>query len=171
MSIVLIGYRGSGKTTIGKRLADRLWQPFVDVDDLIVKKAGKNIKRIFEEDGEPAFRDIESEALREVCKLSEHVIGLGGGTLGREENRQAIRESGHKVIYLKCEPAELLRRIQSDPQTTETRPNLTSLGGGIEEIQAMLAQREPLYRQVMHAELDVTHLKPENAVVYIVRLA
>lgn len=170
MSIVLIGYRGSGKSTIGKRLADRLWQPFVDVDDLIVKKAGKNIKQIFEQDGEPAFRELEAEAVREVCKLSEHVIGLGGGTLGREANRQAIRDAGHKVIYLKCEPAELHRRIQSDPQSAETRPNLTALGGGIEEVKKMLAEREPFYRQVMHAELDVTHLTPEDAVVYIVRL-
>lgn len=170
MSIVLIGYRGSGKTTIGKRLADRLWQPFVDVDDLIVKKAGKNIKRIFEEEGEPAFRDLESQVVKDVCKLTDHVIGLGGGTLGREENRQAIRDAGHKVIYLRCEAGELHRRIQSDPQTADTRPNLTALGGGIDEITAMLAQREPLYRQVMHAELDVTHLTPEDAVVYIVRL-
>lgn len=170
MSIVLIGYRGSGKSTIGKRLADRLWQPFVDVDDLIVKKAGKNIKQIFEQDGEPAFRELEAEAVREVCKLSEHVIGLGGGTLGREANRQAIRDAGHKVIYLKCEPAELHRRIQSDPQSAETRPNLTALGGGIEEVKKMLAEREPFYRQVMLAELDVTHLTPEDAVVYIVRL-
>jgi shikimate kinase len=171
MSIVLIGYRGSGKTTIGKRLADRLWQPFVDVDDVIVKKAGKSIKRIFDEEGEPAFRELEAQAVQEVCKLPEHVIGLGGGTLGREENRNALRDAGHKVIYLKCEPAELLRRIQSDPQTAEARPNLTPLGGGIEEVQTVLAQREPLYRQVMHAELDVTHLKPEDAVIYIVRLA
>lgn len=170
MSIVLIGYRGSGKSTIGKRLADRLWQPFIDVDDLIVKKAGKNIKQIFEQDGEPKFRNLEAEAVNEVCKLSEHVIGLGGGTLGREENRKAIRDAGHKVIYLKCEPAELHRRIQADPQSAATRPNLTNLGGGIEEIQKMLAEREPFYRQVMHAELDVTHLTPEDAVVYIVRL-
>jgi shikimate kinase len=170
MSIVLIGYRGSGKSTIGRRLADRLWQPFVDVDDLIVKKAGKNIKQIFEQDGEAAFRELEAEAVREISKLSEHVIGLGGGTLGRESNRQAIRDAGHKIIYLKCEPAELHRRILSDPQSAATRPNLTSLGGGIEEIQKMLAEREPIYRKVMHAELDVTHLTPEDAVVYIVRL-
>jgi shikimate kinase len=170
MSIVLIGYRGCGKSTIGRRLADRLWQPFVDVDDLIVKSAGKDIKRIFDEDGEPAFRELESQAVQEVSKLSEHVIGLGGGTLGREDNRRALRESGHRIIYLKCEPAELHRRIQSDPQSAFTRPHLTPLGGGIEEVQKMLAEREPLYRQTMHAELDITHLTPEDAVVYIVRL-
>src|ERR1700736_4013888 len=99
MSIVLIGYRGSGKTTIGRHLADRLWQPFVDVDDLIVKKAGKSIKEIFEKDGEPAFRQMELEAVKHVCGLAEHVIGMGGGSLGREENRSALKQSGHKVIY------------------------------------------------------------------------
>ena len=168
--MVLIGYRGSGKSTIGRRLADRLWQPFVDVDDRIVERAGKSIKEIFEQQGEPAFREIECQVIKEVMALAEHVIGLGGGTLGREENRQAIRQAGHKVIYLRCEPAELLRRIRSDPQSPATRPNLTSLGGGIEEIQSMLKEREPLYRAIMTAELDVTRLSPEEAVVYIARL-
>ena len=170
MSTVLIGYRGSGKTTIGKRLADRLWQPFVDVDDLIVKRAGKSIKEIFEQNGEPAFRDTEAAVVKEVCKLAEHVIGLGGGTLGRDENRKAIKEAGHKIIYLKCDPAVLHKRIQADPQSAATRPNLTELGGGIEEIRKMLAEREPMYRQVMNAELDVSNLTPEEAVVYITRL-
>src|SRR5579864_5367992 len=110
MSIILIGYRGSGKTTIGNKLADRLWQPFVDVDDLIVRRAGKNIREIFEKDGEPAFREMEAHAVKEACALSEHVIGFGGGTLGLEENRRAIKDAGHKVIYLKCAPEELLKR-------------------------------------------------------------
>src|SRR5579859_3675326 len=100
MSILLIGYRGSGKTTIGKRLADRLWQPFVDTDDLIVKKAGKNIRQIFEEQGEDAFRDLEEQVMKEVVGLSEHVISLGGGSVLREANRQAIKNSGRPVIYL-----------------------------------------------------------------------
>jgi shikimate kinase len=170
MSIVLIGYRGSGKSTIGKKLADRLWQPYVDVDELIVKKAGKNIKEIFEQDGEAAFRDFESQAIKEVSGLSEHVIGLGGGSLGREENRQLIKNGGHKVIYLKCDAAELHRRIHADPKTIATRPSLTHLGGTIEEIEKLLAEREPTYRAAKTAELDVTHLSPEEAVVYIVRL-
>ena len=170
MSILLIGYRGSGKTTIGKRLADRLWQPFVDTDELIVRKAGKNIKQIFEEQGEAAFRDLEEQAVKEAVSLSEHVISLGGGSVLREANRQAIKNSGRPVIYLKCEPAELHKRIHADPATAETRPGLTHLGGSLEEITKLLTDREPLYREVKTAELDVTRLTPEDACVYIVRL-
>jgi len=170
MSIVLIGYRGSGKTTVGKRLASRLWQEFIDIDDLIVKQAGKTIKEIFEDHGEPYFRELESLVVAQVSKMEEHVIGLGGGTLMREDNRHALKEKGHKIIYLRCEPEELLRRVQADPQTYATRPNLTNLGGGIEEIKKMLEEREPVYRQVADAELDVTRLSPEEAVVYITRL-
>ena len=170
MSIVLIGYRGSGKSTVGKRLADRLWQPFVDTDELIVRKAGKTIKEIFETEGEARFRDLESEVVREVSLLQEHVIALGGGALIREENRKALRDAGHKLIYLRCDPDVLFRRIQGDPETAKTRPALTNLGGGVDEIRKLLAEREPIYRQAMTAELDVTHQSPEDAVVYIVRL-
>src|SRR5258706_1675062 len=168
MSIVLIGYRGSGKTTIGQKLADRLWQELIDTDKLIVKKAGKSIKEIFEQDGEPRFRDLEAEVVKEVVQLQEVVISLGGGAVLREENRRAIKDAGHKVIYLKCEPEELHRRIEADAATSLTRPNL--VGGGIEEIEQLLAQREPIYRSLMTGELDVTNLSPEEAMVYIVRL-
>ena len=170
MSIVLIGYRGCGKTTVGRKLADRLWQTFVDTDELVVRKAVKSIKEIFEQDGEAAFRDIESQVVRDVALLEDHVIALGGGSLGREENRRAVKGAGHKLIYLKCDPEELHRRIHADPQTADARPSLTALGGGIEEIRTILAEREPVYRGAMTAELDVTHLSPEDAVVYIVRL-
>ena len=170
MSIALIGYRGSGKSTTGKRLADRLWQPFVDTDELIVKKAGKSIKQIFESSGEAGFRDLEAKAVADVCKLSEHVIALGGGAVLREANRKAIKDAGLKVVYLRCEPEELVKRIQADPETAATRPSLTGLGGGIEEVRKLLAEREPVYRSVMTAELDVTHLSPQDAVVYITRL-
>jgi shikimate kinase len=170
MSIFLMGYRGSGKTTIGRKLADRLWQTFVDTDELIVRKASKSIKEIFAQDGEPAFRDLESEIIREVALLDDHVIALGGGAVLRPENRAALKKDGHKVIYLKCDPDVMLKRIQADAATTDTRPNLTTLGGGIEEIRKLLAEREPVYRETMTAELDVTHLSPEDAVVYIVRL-
>lgn len=170
MSILLIGYRGSGKSTIGLKLADRLWQSFVDTDQLVVRKAGKTIKEIFESEGEDRFRDIESDVIREVCHLEDHVIALGGGAVLREENRQALSASGHKVIYLKCEPDVLLQRIAGDTSTQQNRPHLTGLGGGIEEVREVLLRREPIYRQAMTSELDVTHLTPDEAVVYIVRM-
>jgi shikimate kinase len=170
MSVVLIGYRGSGKTSIGRKLADQLWQKFVDVDDLIVAQAGKSIRDIFEQDGEARFREIESEVVRQVVGLNDHVIALGGGSLLREENRVALRAAGHKLIYLRCDPEELARRIHTDPQTAERRPSLTALGGGVEEIRKLLGEREPIYREMMHAELEVTNLSPDEAVVRLVRL-
>lgn len=170
MSIVLIGYRGSGKSTIGRKLADRLWQDLVDTDELIVKKAGKTIKEIFETEGEGRFRDLETEVVKEAIQLQEVVISLGGGAVLREENRNAIRNSGHKVIYLKCDPEVLFARIQADTTTSAMRPSLTPLGGTLEEVEKVLGAREPLYREMMTAELDVTNLSVEEAVVYIVRL-
>src|SRR5213592_4845534 len=163
MSIVLIGYRGSGKTTIGRRLADRLWWPFVDTDDIVVKKAGKSIADIFEQHGEKRFRDLESDAVKEVAHLQEHVIALGGGAVLRPENVTALRKGEHKIVYLKCDPAELHKRIQADPNTSRHRPNLTGVGG-LEEIRTLLAEREPLYRAAMTAELDVTNQSASDAV-------
>ena len=171
MSIVLIGYRGCGKTTIGRKLADRLWQSFVDTDDIVIKKAGKNIKEIFEQDGEERFRQLEVEAIKEVAKMQEVVIALGGGGATRSENVKTLRDAGHRLIYLRCDPAELHKRIQLDPATGTTRPALTAKGGGIEEIKAVMAQREPAYRAAAHAELEVTHLSPDEALVYVTRMA
>ncbi len=170
MSIFLIGYRGSGKTTIGRRLADQLWQQFLDSDELIVRQAGKTIREIFDQDGEPAFRAIEAMVVRDLARLGDHVISLGGGAVLREENRSALKEGAHKVVYLRCEPETLLRRILADPSTANSRPHLTGLGGTLEEIRSLLAVREPLYREAMTAELDVTNLTPDEAVVYISRM-
>ena len=170
MSTVLIGYRGSGKTTIGRKLADHLWQKFVDTDEMIVKRAGKTIKEIFEQEGESKFRELETEAVKEAAALAEHVIALGGGAPIRQSNRDAIKAAGHRVIYLKCEPQVLLDRIQADPESGTTRPALTQFHGGIAEISKLLSEREPIYRQMMDAELEVTYLTPDEAIVYVVRL-
>lgn len=170
MSVILIGPRGSGKTTVGKRLADSLWLKFVDADDLIVAAAGKTIREIFQQQGGQHFRDLETDALKKVCATPDHVIALGGGAVIREQNRALIKNSGFKCIYLRCDPEVLLKRIQGDPLTAANRPNLTAYAGGIEEIRALLAQREPWYREVMTAELDVTNLSTDEAVVYLTRL-
>jgi shikimate kinase len=170
MSLVLIGYRGSGKTTVGKLVAQRTNRPFVDCDQWIVRKAGQGIADIFAQHGEKAFRDLEAEAVAEIAALQNHVIALGGGAMGRSENQNAIRDANHQVVYLRCEPGVLLSRIQSDPATAASRPALTALGGGIEEIQQVLARREPIWQSVMTAKLDVTTLSPQQAADAIVKM-
>ena len=164
MIIGLIGYRGSGKTTAGRALAGRMGLAFVDTDDLVVRRAGKTIREIFEQAGEPAFRDLESEIVRESCQLTDAVISFGGGALDRQENRDATKSAGCRLIYLRCEPGELFRRIQDDPQTVAARPHLTKLGGSIEEIQAVLTRREPVWREIVSAEVDVTKMTVDEVV-------
>lgn len=170
MGVVLLGYRGSGKTTVGLKLADRLWCEFVDTDQEIVRRAGKSIKDIFEQDGEPAFRDLESQVLADMLKRESDVISCGGGVILRETNRELLKNSAHSRIYLRCEPDVLHRRIHADPTTAASRPALTNLGGGIEEIRTLMNQREPLYREVMTAELEVTNLDIDEVVVRVTKL-
>jgi shikimate kinase len=171
MTILLVGYRGSGKSTVGRRLANELWYKFADTDAEVVKRAGnRTISEIFEKDGENAFRETEAQVVRDFCGLADHVVALGGGAILREDNRHAIKSSGHKVIYLRCDAETIQKRIQGDPETVRSRPPLTHLGGGIEEIRKLLAEREPLYREVASKELDVTNLSPEEAARYVVRL-
>ena len=106
--------------------------------------------------------------LAEILSRRDPVISVGGGALEREENRGLFMSGRHRVIYLRCEPGELLRRIISDAQTVATRPALTRFAGGIEEIQTLLARREPVYRAVMSEEIDVTHLSPLQVVDRII---
>jgi shikimate kinase len=170
MSIVLIGYRGSGKTTIGRLLSQKLACSFADSDQQIIAAANKTIKEIFEEDGEEKFRDLETTIIFKLANLENHVLSLGGGALLREPNRQAVLAHTHTIIYLRAEPVELHRRIHSDAATAAHRPSLTKLGGGIDEIRSVLAAREPIYRQVMTAEVDVTDASPDQVVEKILKL-
>src|SRR4051812_28507137 len=122
MSTVLLGYRGCGKTTLGKKLADRMWIKFVDTDDLVIAAAGKTIREIFEDDGEKKFRDLEMQAVREACSREDHIIAIGGGAVMREENRTLLKSQSISRIYLRCDPPELLKRIEADPATAANRP-------------------------------------------------
>jgi shikimate kinase len=154
----LIGYRGGGKTTVGRMLADRLSREFIDADEFLEAKYGRSIKEIFAQEGEVGFRDKETAVLRELCARGQAVIATGGGVVLREENRRLLRDHGF-VVWLTANAATLAARIAGDPTTAERRPNLTV--GGQAEIEELLRAREPLYRQSADLEIDTAGRSPE----------
>jgi shikimate kinase len=158
--VFLIGYRGSGKTTVGRLLADRLGWDFVDADALLEQRRGKTIREIFAEDGEASFRETESAILAELCSRTNTVIATGGGMILRPENRELLREHGF-VAWLNADAATLWARIQADTTTAARRPPLTV--GGLAEVEQLLAAREPLYRSCSDLEVPVMSLSPEHA--------
>jgi shikimate kinase len=160
MLLFLIGYRGSGKTTVGRLVAGRLGWAFVDADSLLEERHGRTIRDVFAAEGEAGFREKEASVLADLCTRTETVIATGGGIVLREENRNLLKQHG-VVVWLTADPATLLARIHADPSTAERRPNLA--GGGLEEIERLLAVREPLYRACADAVVPVGTLSPEQA--------
>lgn len=160
MNIFLIGYRGSGKTTVARALAERLRWDWLDADAELERRAGKTIREIFAESGEGAFRDWESAVLADLAQLDRHIIALGGGAVLREQNRAALAGRG-KIVWLRAAPETLFARIAADPTTAARRPNLTGQGG-LDEIRHLLAQREPIYRACADLAIDATADSPEN---------
>lgn len=168
MALGLIGYRGSGKSTVGAMVARRLHRRFVDTDQWIMQRAGKTIREIFQQDGETAFRDAESAVVGEACELQDAVIAFGGGAMDRPHNREALAAAGVRLIYLRCDAEELLARILADSKSAAQRPNLTALGGAA-EVSAILARREPVWRAIMAAEIDVTGQSAEQVAAAVVQ--
>ena len=158
--IFLIGYRGSGKTTVGRALAARLGWDFLDADERIESAAGMSIKDIFATQGETAFRDRESAVLTQLAALTRTVVATGGGVVLREPNRALLR-SGF-VAWLTASAETLARRIHDDPTTATRRPNLTA-SGGVEEVRALLAVRTPLYAELADFVADAEQLSPDAA--------
>ena len=108
-----MGLPGSGKTTIGRQLARRLGQPFVDSDHVIEHQLGCSIREFFAREGEDSFRDVEQQVLDELTQTHEGVIATGGGAVLRETNRRHLHERGH-VVYLRSTPEDVFRRVRHD---------------------------------------------------------
>jgi shikimate kinase len=166
MNVFLIGYRGSGKTTVAKLVAQRLGWQWLDADVELEGRAGRTIKQIFAESGEPAFRDLETAVVADLAQLDEHVIALGGGAVLREQNRAAIAGRG-MVVWLRATPETLQKRIAGDATTAERRPNLTNQGG-LAEIRQLLAARTPIYEACAHLVLDADQAEPAKLAGQIV---
>ena len=139
-NIVLIGMPGSGKTFLGRRMAEETGKTFVDMDDEIIKKAGKPIPEIFDEVGESGFRDIESEVAAELGKQRGLVIATGGGAILRDENVDALRQNGH-IIHIK-RPLEAL--------ATDGRP----LSKDLDALRKLEVVRMPIYESIADETID-----------------
>lgn len=144
MNLVLIGYRGTGKSTVAQQLGLRLGWDWVDADVELEFRAGKSIATIFAEQGETAFRDLETQVIADLSHRDRIVLAAGGGAILRPENRRALRSAG-KVVWLTATVETILGRVQGDQTTAGRRPNLTTQGGEA-EVRHLLAVREPLYR-------------------------
>jgi shikimate kinase len=151
-SIVLIGPRGSGKSTAGRLLAERLGRPFADTDELVSAAAGKTIDAIFAEDGEREFRRLESQAVAGAAGLPAAVIAVGGGAVEDPANVSALRAAGF-VVRLTARPLTLYARVTADPASRSLRPPLTGLDP-LQEMEATVRRREPLYRDAAHASVE-----------------
>lgn len=162
-SVVLIGSRGSGKTTVGRLIAGRLGLTFVDTDALVVELAGMTIREIFESRGETAFYDLESAALRRALDVPNTVIATGGGIVLREENRRLLRASGRPVVYLDASPELVLDRIRNDCDRPLSRPLPAPSGDTIHDIRRALQQRDLLYREVATLVVDAGNEPAEIA--------
>ncbi len=143
MRLTLIGYRGTGKTTVARLLSQRWQVPWWDADAEVERRAGRSIKEIFAADGEAGFRAHEERAVAELMRGPAGVVALGGGAILSAANREAIRSA--VVVWLTANAKTLDARISGDPITRSQRPDLTA-DGGLSEIEAILREREPLYR-------------------------
>lgn len=158
MNLYLIGYRGSGKTTVAAELSSLLSLPWMDADQKLVETAGKTIAQIFAEIGEPGFRDLESQTLKSLASKGEQIVALGGGVILRPENREILKQTG-KTVWLTAPPEVLAERIQQDAATKANRPSLTSQGV-LGEIQTVLQQRLPLYKEAADWSIAVDQYSP-----------
>lgn len=157
MNIVLIGMRGSGKTSIAKLLAEKLNHEYIEMDELIVKKAGMTIPEIVEKHGWDYFRDLESAVAKEISAVDNKIVSSGGGVVVRTENIIHLKQNGI-VILLTAHIDTLLERIGDDPN----RPSLTGKSSRKEEVEEIWEKRKTMYSMATDTTIDTTKLNLEE---------
>ncbi|MBX9788361.1 MAG: shikimate kinase [Pirellulales bacterium] len=160
MNLVLIGYRGTGKSTVARRVALALDWDWIDTDVELELRAGRTIAAIFADEGEPAFRDLESQVLADLAARDRTVIAAGGGVVLRPDNRAVLRTLG-RVAWLRADADTIAQRLAADETTRDRRPNLT-VAGGREEIEQLLAVREPLYAECADVTVETSGGTPDE---------
>ena len=165
MNIVLIGYRGTGKSVVGELLASRLRMQCIGMDAEIVKRAGMSIPEIVEKHGWQKFRDIESEEARKLSGFDNIVIDTGGGVIERPENIEALKTNS-RIFWLKASVDRIVSRIQGGTE----RPALTAGKTFTEEVTEVLERRIPKYKNAAQYEIDTGELTPEQVVDRIIKI-
>lgn len=156
LHLYLTGYRGCGKSTVAKVLAEKLGRALIDLDEVIESDAEMNIAEIFAKETEQGFRDRETMCLNRVSAANPCVISLGGGAILREENRQAIAATG-VCVWLDADPEVIADRLAGDATTRDRRPSLTGQPV-LEEIRGVMNSRAPLYREASDVRIDTSAL-------------
>lgn len=157
MNIALFGFMGVGKSAVGRILADRVGFTFVDLDDEIVKRKGKTISAIFEEEGEASFREVEKKVTKEYAFREHQVIACGGGTVLDDDNLNRLRASS-TLILLTADPKIISNRVAANG---ETRP-LLSVDNRLRRIDSLLKSRHPRYIRAADFVVDVSDGTPEE---------
>lgn len=149
MNIVLVGYRGTGKSAVAQHLAERFSLQIVSLDAELVRHAGKSIPEVVEKVGWSGFRDLEQEIVRIFAAEDGQVIDCGGGVIEREPNYETLRAAG-PVVWLKASVPTIVQRIQGDDQ----RPSLTGAKSFTDEVAEVLERRTPMYERISHVAVD-----------------
>lgn len=157
-NIALIGFMGAGKTVVGQALALKLGKKFVELDELIVRRAGKSITRIFAEDGEIYFRELEIAATKDVAAEENQVIATGGGVVLNRINMDRLRQNG-TIIFLTVSSSEILRRVGGD-----TGRPLLDTADKEKRIKELLGQRKSLYEQAADIKVNTSRRSIEAVV-------
>ena len=165
MNIVLIGYRGTGKSVVGELLARKLNRETISMDAEIVKKAGMSIPEFVEQNGWPKFRDLETEVAQELAERDNIVIDCGGGIIERRENIPALRTNGI-IFWLQASVDVIVSRIAHGTE----RPALTEGKTFTEEVEEVLDRRTPLYSEAAQHAINTDNMTPEQVAESILEI-
>jgi shikimate kinase len=152
MNIILIGYRGTGKSSVGRGLAERLQRPFYDTDDLVEAADGRSIREVVAERGWPFFRQMEKKIIHDLAGRPEGVVATGGGAVMDEGNADTLKKTGI-LIWLVADAETIVERIHSDSRSPEKRPALTDKDA-LRETEDILKKRTPVYRRLADFSVD-----------------
>jgi len=164
MNIVLIGYRGTGKSTVANMLSARLGWPTFNMDKAIVEEAGMSIPQIVKIHGWNFFRDLETKIAHQAGKKDRTIIDAGGGVVIRPENVRMLRQNS-VVVWLKADPATIISRIKDDTE----RPSLTGSKSFLEEVEEVLEERTPMYKKASDFEVETGSISPEEVTERILK--